>query len=77
MKEWLNNLLNQHGAVRRSLLAVTLWMTWRSFCWAATFASVSTFDGTGTAAVIAAVLAPIAYLQKAVFDAYLASRREP
>jgi hypothetical protein len=62
--------------IRRSVvLFITLWMTWRSFAWAAEYVSVvKTGDGLAAAAMIAAVTAPITYLQKVVFEAYIASK---
>lgn len=71
--EWERKL-----AIRRSIvLFITLWMTWRSFTWAAEFAlSVKAADGLSAAAMIAAVTAPIAYLQKVVFEAYIASKEQ-
>ena len=73
--EWEQKL-----AVRRSaVLFTTLWMTWRSFAWAAQYASQVALSGSGgdavaAAAMIAAVTAPIVYLQKAVFAAYIESK---
>ena len=65
-------------ALRRTgVLGITLWMTWRSFLWATEYARHALDKGgelIAAAAMIAAVLAPIAYLQKAVFDAYIASK---
>lgn len=73
--DWENKL-----ALRRSaVLFITLWMTWRSFAWAAQYASQVALSGSNegavaAAAMIAAVTAPIAYLQKAVFAAYIESK---
>lgn len=70
----------QKLAIRRSIvLFVTLWMTWRSFTWAAQYATQVALSGSGSdavaaAAMIAAVTAPIVYLQKAVFAAYIDSK---
>lgn len=62
-------------AIRRSaVLFVTLWMTWRSFAWAAAYASTVSVAGdsaVAVAAMIAAVTAPISVLQAAVFKAYI------
>lgn len=65
-------------ALRRSIvLFVTLWMTYRAFDWAAHYAlSGMETNGLEAAAIIAAVTAPISYLQKVVFQAYLESRRD-
>jgi hypothetical protein len=65
------------GLRRTSVLGVTVWMSWRAFDWAAQFASTNGVDGTESvaiAAIIAAVTAPITYLQAAVFKAYLDSK---
>lgn len=73
--EWERKL-----AIRRSaVLFMTLWMTWRSFTWAAQYASmVSLAAGNdaalAAAAMIAAVTAPISVLQAAVFKAYIGSK---
>lgn len=67
----------QKLAVRRSaVLFTTLWMTWRAFTWAAEYASALVGIGAhdswvAAAAMIAAVTAPITYLQTAVFKAYI------
>ena len=73
--EWEQKL-----ALRRSVvLFVTLYMTWRSFTWAAEYASALLARGgsdawVAAAAMVGAVTAPIAYLQKVVFEAYIASK---
>ena len=67
--------------IRRSIvLFVTLWMTWRSFAWAAQYASQVALSGTGgdalaAAAMIGAVTAPVVWLQKAVFTDYIDSKK--
>ena len=62
-------------AIRRSIfLFVTLWMTYRAFGWAAEYASHLPTVDSGAALIIAAVTAPITYLQKVVFDAYIAAK---
>lgn len=65
-------------AVRRSVvLFVTLWMTYKAFDWAAAYAgSLGSVDASA-ALVIAAVTAPITYLQKVVFEAYIAAKESP
>lgn len=67
--EWESKL-----GIRRSIvLFVTLWMTYKAFGWAATYATGGA-QGLEAAAIIAAVTAPISYLQKVVFEAYIASK---
>lgn len=66
------------GLRRSVVLFVTLWMTWRSFQWATEYAYVLVKADNNTliaaAAMIAAVTAPVTYLQKVVFDAYISSK---
>lgn len=67
-------------AVRRSVvLFVTLWMTWRAFDWAAQFAYVVMVKADNNlmlaaGGLVVAVTAPIAYLQKVVFESYINSK---
>lgn len=69
--EWERKL----GIRRTVVLMVTLWMTYRAFAWAAAYASVDhNGDALAAAAMIAAVTAPITYLQKVVFEAYISSK---
>jgi len=70
------NLIDDRQIVRRSVLGFTLFMTYIAFYRAYEFAMLMPprFDGTGTALVIAAFTAPVAYLQKAAFEAYLTVR---
>jgi len=70
--DWLDN----RAVIRRLVLLFTLYMTWYGVHTAWLFAKVSTFDGLGTAAVIAAVLAPVAALQGFAFNSYTKSRGE-
>jgi len=51
-------------------------MTWLVTHQAWIFAQSSTFDGLGTAAVIAAIVAPTAALQGFAFQAYTKGRAE-
>jgi hypothetical protein len=66
-------------AVRRSaVLFITLWMTWRAFAWAAEYVQSVGADKDAmlaAAAMVAAVTAPITYLQAAVFKAYIESKQ--
>src|SRR3989304_2977588 len=65
-QDWIDN----RAVIRRIILFFTLFMTYYGVNTAWKFASASPFDGIGTAAVIAAVLAPIAALQGAAFQNY-------
>ena len=69
------DFVDNRGIVRRLVLFVTLWMTWRSFAWAGEFAFAAKLTGgIEIAAIIAAVTAPIAALQAAIFKQYLDSK---
>lgn len=68
------DFIDRRAVVRRIVLLITVWMTWRSFVWAAAFAQTTTFDGTNTGLVIAAVTAPVAALQGFIFKVYSEGR---
>ena len=61
-------------SVRTAVLGATVWLTYETTRWAFTFAHGSTFDGIGTAAVIAAVTAPLAALQAFAFRDYMSAK---
>lgn len=69
--------------IRRTLvLFVTLWMSYKSYDWAAQYAYVVMVKADNNlmlaaAALVAAVTAPITYLQKVVFEAYITSKNPP
>lgn len=68
--------VDKRSVIRRVVLGVTLWMTWRAFAWAAEFAEATDKSGMDVAAIIAAVTAPITYLQAAVFKTYAEGRSQ-
>lgn len=70
------NFIDSRAVVRRLVLGFTLWMTWYGVHEAVLFAYQSKFDGVGTAAIIAAILAPIAALQGLAFSTYTNGRKE-
>lgn len=61
-------------SVRALTLYVTVWMTWKVTQWAFAFSTIATGDGVATAAVIAAVTAPVCALQGFVFSSYMAAK---
>lgn len=61
-------------SVRSFTLYATVWMSWKAMEQAWVFAAASSLDGIGTAAVVAAVTAPVAALQGFVFRDYVASK---
>ena len=64
------------GIRRTAVLFLTLYWTLDAYRWASDFAMASARPGLEIAAIIGAVLAPISYLQKAVFDAYILARKQ-
>ena len=78
-------LWDEKLALRRSaVLAITIWITIKSFFWAAEFAyfvarntggPLSNDAALAAGGIILAVLGPISFLQKAVFDAYITSKQ--
>lgn len=62
-------------SVHAITLYVTVWMSWEAFEKMSAYALASKLDGIGTAAVIAAVTAPITALQVFVFRTYSESRK--
>lgn len=68
------NIMDRAKIGRKVMLYSTLWLTWESYRFAVGYV-VSHPDKPGieVAAIVGAVLLPISYLQKAVFDSYLSS----
>lgn len=76
---WINDAIENRMAFRRAALlavfAMNGWATWHAF----EFARAAVFDGTGTAAVLGAILVPLNGLTGYVFSWYSQARmaREP
>lgn len=70
----LAQLVNKHFLIRRTAFLVLLYMTWDAFQWAMRYVESSTRDGTELGLVVAAVLAPVALLQKSIVELYNAAR---
>lgn len=68
--------IDRRTIFRRSIIVFALFMTWDATVHAWEFSDASKFDGTGTAAVIFAVLAPLVALQKFAFDIYNDARKD-
>ncbi len=70
---WLErkNFISVHALT----LYITVWMSWEAFERMSAYALASRLDGIGTAAVIAAVTAPITALQVFIFKTYSESRK--
>ena len=71
------NWIDQRGIVRRVVLGIAVWMTWRATVWATAFAAASDKPGLEVAAIIAAATAPLTLFTAAVFKAYVESRQQP
>lgn len=69
--DWIDSRI----VVRRAVIVFTLYMTLTETWHAWEFAKVSTFDGVGTAAVIAAVLVPLSAVQAFAFNMYMEGRK--
>ena len=61
-------------SIRAAVLGVTVWLTISVVREAWLFAAVSHFDGIGTAAVIAAITAPVTALQGFAFSSYMGAK---
>jgi hypothetical protein len=61
-------------SIRAAVLGVTVWLTVSVIREAWIFAAMSHFDGVGTAAVIAAVTAPVTALQGFAFSSYMGAK---
>lgn len=66
--------VDERGIVRRAVLGVAIWMTWRVSVWAMGYAETSPRPGVDIAAIIAAVTAPVTLFAGAIFRAYTESR---
>ncbi len=66
--------VDERGIVRRAVLGVAIWMTWRVSVWAMGYAETSPRPGVDIAAIIAAVTAPVTLFAGAIFKAYTESR---
>ena len=71
------DFVDERGIVRRIVLGVAIWMTWRVSLWATAFAVTSDKPGLEVAAIIAAATAPVTLFAGAVFKAYVESRPTP
>lgn len=70
------NFLDSRYIIRRMVLFITIWMSYISYLWAASFAATCMKDGTEIALIIGAVLVPISALQGFAFKLYLDSKAE-
>lgn len=70
----LMDFIDKRGVVRRVVLAVAIYMTWRVSVWAMMFVGHSDLSGVDLAAVVAAVTAPVTAFGGYVFKAYIDSR---
>lgn len=71
------DFVDQRGVIRRIVLGIAIWMTWRVSMWAMIYAETSTRPGLDIAAIIAAVTGPVTIFGGYAFKAYIVSRVEP
>jgi hypothetical protein len=74
--QYLFDIVNRQGIVRRFTLGTTIYMTYTATTWAQHYAETSQKSGLEIAAIIGAVTAPLMALQGAAFKHYLSSRQE-
>lgn len=65
--------VDSRGVIRRVILGIAIWMTWRVSEWGMAYAMIQEIT-VNTAAVIASVTAPVVAFGGYVFKAYLESR---
>ena len=70
------NWIDSRGVIRRVILGIAIWMTWKVSEWAMSFA-INEEISVNTAAVIAAVTSPVVAFGGYVFKAYLDSGDTP
>lgn len=70
----LFDFIDKYAIVRRIVLGVAIWMTWRVSEWAMSFAVSSTRPGVDLAAVVAAVTAPVTVFGGYAFKVYADSK---
>lgn len=73
LKDFLD-FIDNRSIVRRSILFVTLYMSWLSFEWAMIFATETAKTGAEVGLIIAAVTGPVAALQGFVLKVYSDAR---
>ncbi len=67
------DFIDNRGVIRRIVLAVAVWMTWRASLWAMAYADGSNESGAEIAMIVGAVTLPITTFCGYVFKAYLES----
>jgi hypothetical protein len=66
--------VDERHIVRRTVLGVTVYMSYVSFTWAAAFAESTTKAGAEVGLIIGAVTGPVAALQAFILKVYSESR---
>lgn len=70
------DFVDNRGIVRRIVLGIAIWMTWRAADWSMSYAEQWHTDGLQSAALVAAVQAPITMFCAAVFRHYCDGRND-
>jgi hypothetical protein len=68
------DFIDNRSMVRRSVLFVTVYMSWLSFQWAMVFATETAKSGAEVGLIIAAVTGPVAALQGFILKVYSDAR---
>jgi hypothetical protein len=68
------DFIDNRSMVRRSVLFVTVYMSWLSFQWAMIFATETAKSGAEVGLIIAAVTGPVAALQGFILKVYSDAR---
>ncbi len=68
------DFVDNRGIIRRVILGVAIYMTWRVSVWSMGYAEQSAEDGVQIAAILVAVQAPVTLFAGMVFKAYIEGR---
>jgi len=68
------DFVDNRAIIRRSVLFVTVYMSWLSFEWATEFATLTDKSGAEVGLIIAAVTGPVAALQAFILKVYSDAR---
>ena len=68
------DFIDNRSIVRRSVLFITVYMSWLSFEWAMHFATETAKSGAEVGLIIAAVTGPVAALQGFILKVYSDAR---
>ena len=70
------DFVDNRGVIRRVVLGIAVWLTWRASEWAMAYADQSNETGAEIALIVAAVTGPITVFCGYVFKAYIEGRQQ-